>query len=99
MNRETLALDENETFMDLRGFTPFERKIIILGIDKLLYDKSDLLRKYTPIVDKQDGDPVGIIFKWEFNREIMIGIFDINNVVTKSVNEVYKDLFGKSLIN
>lgn len=99
MNRETLELDENETCMDLSGFTPFERKIIILGMDKLLHDKSRLLRKYTPIVDKKDGSPVSIILEWNYNREIMKEIFDINKMVTKSVNEVYKDLFEKSLVN
>lgn len=98
MNRETFELDENETCMSLLDFTPLERKCIILGMDKLLHDKSRLLRKYTPIVDK-DGSPVSIVLEWKYNRDIMKEVFDINKMVTRSVNEVLKDLFEKSLYN
>lgn len=97
MNRETFELDENETAMSLKGFTQFEKSIIIVGLNKLL-NKRGLLKKCTPICDAKTGSPVIIVLEWKYNRDIMKNLYNINDLVEKSVNEVSKDLFKKSFI-
>lgn len=96
MNRKTFELNDNETVFDLMDFTPFERSIIVKGVDKLV-KKHSLLREATPLCNK-DGDPIMIVLGWKYDREMIDTFFDANKLIKDSVMEVYRDSFEKSFI-